>query len=412
MSLDAPTVVRGKCVLPPHVPGDGGVLSKAQILMEKLIRRDGPHPSIKSLTEAVDGSFELPAQKAERPSRLDKPNLPGCQQRRRSSGGDARMQALCQRMQEERVSQSSSDEVVSPAKAACPIFFPKPRITIHHGSPSPCSSPVQRSPRFLTSPAEWEHQPVSPDSAHAGSRQISSSPTGLSSQTVSDAADVLEEPTSSRGVQSPRSSESPPHTPTGTKASHTKLMQPTRLAFPTNMRKSSMPNVTDISQASGLNGFPAYNGPLVKSMSGARGDYGRPTAASKSPPPSVMEQSGDKLRTWTHGSPGRRTQSANPTHGRRPPPAAITGTPVRAPIVAVPTFLPPSPPLQAMAAKAMSLPKHSGPNSMPMRNSPMAPTRRRIFSAFGQRVPEPTAVISPTLTQYTAALNGSAPVFV
>lgn len=38
-SGEAPTIIRGKCTLQPHVPGDGGVLSKAQILMEKLIRR-------------------------------------------------------------------------------------------------------------------------------------------------------------------------------------------------------------------------------------------------------------------------------------------------------------------------------------------------------------------------------------
>eukprot|EP00667_Euglena_gracilis_P010622 EG_transcript_10816 len=332
------------------------------------------------------------------------------------------MQALCQRMQEERLNQGTPDgDGVSPARTGCPFPFPKPRIAVgSRQSPSPCGSPALRSPRYLTSP-DWERLPLSPDSARGAGRQVSSSPTGLSSQTVSDSADAMEEPTSSRGVLSPRSAGSPPHTPTGgghqRAHSQGRPMPPGRPAFPINtgsQRKLSMPNAMEIPPAPGLglNDFPAYNGPVVRSAPAARGDQGRPISAPKSPPPPVAPPPPEKLRTWTHNtpaSPGRRTQSANPA-GRRPGAAAV-GAVVRAPVVVVPAYLPASPPPQA-AAKAMSLPKHTGPSAMPMRTGAAVPVRRNIFGALGQKVPEPTAVISPTLTQYAAALNGSAPAFV
>lgn len=36
-----------------------------------------------------------------------------------------------------------------------------------------------------------------------------------------------------------------------------------------------------------------------------------------------------------------------------------------------------------------------GPSAMPMRTGAAVPVRRNIFGALGQKVPEPTAVISP-----------------
>jgi len=442
MPDEIPTIVRGsRASIPPHMASDGGALSQAQIMMERLMRREDPHPALKLLTEPP------PDEQITLPERV----TPG--QGDSSSGKDtssqksgASSEGPDKRAPKDRVSPAIRHtrfgrQPTTPPRSGRAVGTHFPRRTLsmtpvvggryrrdseHRAPSSPLSIPYP------------ETRPIRPPS-----------PGNSSSTNTSDVPDATEEvPSSSRSTKSPRSSIDSPalspaiESPVDRTPPRPDNRPPAPLvrAFPTNTQQPRRASSNDVTAS------PATG---VQRGGGSQYLYaGRPTPAAASPdgaperhpPPRSPSGDLDKMQGRAAWSPERRLTSP---HGARRA-ASASGAPAPASASASGHFRLPghtpsgvflaSPagrvslnavsagpnPRGTLAAKA-AFPTNAtpiaattnalrGPNSMPGRTSspfsrpanPNAPGGILRGPTGANRPPEPTMIISPSIAQYSS----------
>eukprot|EP00669_Euglena_mutabilis_P009670 TRINITY_DN4521_c0_g1_i1.p1 TRINITY_DN4521_c0_g1~~TRINITY_DN4521_c0_g1_i1.p1 ORF type:complete len:429 (+),score=26.23 TRINITY_DN4521_c0_g1_i1:71-1357(+) len=327
MPDEIPTIVRGsRASIPPHMSSDGGALSQAQIMMERLMRREDPHPALKLLTEPpLDEQITLPERVT--PGQGDSSS--GKDSSSQKSGASS--EGPDKRAPKDRVSPAIRHtrfgrQPTTPPRSGRAVGTHFPRRTLsmtpvvggryrrdseHRAPSSPLSIPYP------------ETRPIRPPS-----------PGNSSSTNTSDVPDATEEvPSSSRSTKSPRSSIDSPalspaiESPVDRTPPRPDNRPPAPLvrAFPTNTQQPRRASSNDVTAS------PATG---VQRGGGSQYLYaGRPTPAAASPdgaperhpPPRSPSGDLDKMQGRAAWSPERRLTSP---HGARRA-ASASGAPPR-----------------------------------------------------------------------------------